>query len=355
MIGMLDQTSDQIEIVDLIRSMGYRVRIVRTHRAHTITRHEITIPFGVRVQSMINTANDLAVRLGVDAVRILPVPGAPLLAVEVPNRVRSWVSLADIPMGDGALPVPIGVTTDGSPVTADLTRLPHVLISGTTGSGKSSLINAMIIRLIEHDPSYVRLLLVDPKRVELTPYAGLPHLHGPVCTEPHTIINRIEQMADELDLRYALFQQCGVRDIAEYRQSTNESMAYMVVIVDELADIILSHKKIIESPLVRLAQLGRAAGIHLILATQRPIKPVVTGLISANVPARLAFAVPTALDSRIALGLNGAETLLGQGDGLWLPPGQRMPTRIQGPLTTLTDIQKSVDQLAGWPRKDATP
>ncbi len=309
----------------------------------------------VRVNRIVNLADDLALALAAPAVRIeAPVPGRPFVGVEVPNRDKSLVSLRGILEGPelrkrgGALPLALGRDTSGAPVITDLTRAPHMLIAGATGSGKSVSLNAMIISLLmQHGPESLRFIMVDPKMVELPGYNGIPHLLGKVITDVDQVVGALTWLLLQMDDRYQLFRELKVRDITSYnakarRRKELEPLPYIVLIVDELADLMMTAPEEIERQLCRLAQMARATGIHLVLATQRPSTDVVTGLIKANFPTRIAFAVTSQIDSRVILDSPGAEKLLGQGDMLFMRPDAAKLHRVQGCFVSDEEIRRVV-------------
>ncbi|GAY74056.1 cell division protein FtsK [Lentilactobacillus kosonis] len=288
-----------------------------------------------------------------------PIPGKSLIGIEVPNRQIATVSFRDVvessPDNQGhLLQVPLGKDVNGKVITADLTKMPHLLIAGSTGSGKSVAINGIITSiLLNAKPSQVKLMLIDPKKVELGVYNGIPHLLSPVVSEPKKAARALQKVVTEMENRYELFAKYGQRKISTYNEfavknnQENEvklqPMPYIVVVVDELADLMMTVSNDVEAAIIRLAQMGRAAGIHMILATQRPSVDVITGLIKANVPSRMAFAVSSGIDSRTIIDTNGAEKLLGRGDMLFLPIDSNTPIRIQGAFIPDKDVSKVVD------------
>lgn len=298
----------------------------------SVTRYPFRIPQGVKLSKITALSDDLALSLGVSPVRIAPIPGIPsVIGVEVPNEKRKAVKFGDLTRSDAfraanvPLPVPVGLDITGKPVIADLAAFPHALIAGTTGSGKSVFMNVIICGLLEKfSPEKVGFIMIDPKRVELVPYNDIPHLMEPVITDAERAAEALQWATEEMDRRYKKFTELRIRDITQCAD-----MPYLVIIIDEMADLMMSAGKAAEESIVRIAQLGRAAGIHLIIATQRPTKDIVTGLIKANVPARFAFAVSSSLESRIILDDNGAEKLLGQGDMIYAPQSGAA-VRVQG-------------------------
>jgi len=299
---------------------------------------------GTRPEEVGKLASSLAIALHVDAVRITTTRDG--VAVEVPREDRQVVSLPTLPDDAPPLAWPVGVDTAGRVVTADLAAAPHVLIAGTTGAGKSTAVHALLSTITGRTtPAQVRTLLVDVKRVELAAYGRTPHAIGPVATDVDAATEALSWAVGEMERRYQLLEQHGARGISQLPAGT---LPRLVIVVDELADLMLTSRSVTEPLLVRLAQLGRAAGIHLVLATQRPSADVLTGLLRANVPARLALTVQSHTDSGIALGMSGAETLTMRGDALWLPSGALRPTRVQVPLADAPD-------LPALPQADQSP
>ncbi len=296
----------------------------------------------VKVDSILAREKDLALALAAPTLRIqAPVPGESLVGVEMPNKSSSMVTIRTVMespeyermLAAGGLPVALGLASAGEPVALDLLKMPHLLIAGATGSGKSVCINTIISSIICHqDPAKVRMLLVDPKRVELTPYNGIPHLVTPVVVDPDKVVRLLKGAIQEMMRRYKLLEEAGARNIASYNRSARatEEMPYFVICIDELADLMMTASFDVEQSLCRLAQLGRATGIHLIVATQRPSVDVLTGLIKANFPSRIAFAVASQVDSRTILDSAGAERLLGRGDMLFISSDSPKPKRVQG-------------------------
>jgi len=316
----------------------------------------------VRVSRIVSAADDLALALAAPAVRIeAPVPGQPYVGIEVPNPEKTMVGLKGILQGKqvarqgGRLPLALGRDTSGSPIVSDLARAPHLLIAGATGSGKSACINGVIISLLMyHGPESLRFIMVDPKLVELPGYNRIPHMFGKVITDLEDVHSALTWLLLQMDDRYALFREYKVRDIESYnklarRRKKLEPLPHIVLIVDELADLMMTAPEEIEKQLVRLAQMARATGIHLVLATQRPSTDVVTGLIKANFPSRIAFAVTSQVDSRVILDTPGAEKLLGQGDMLFLRPDKAKIERVQGSYVNDAEIKRVVDW---WQERD---
>lgn len=318
----------------------------------------------VRVSKITRLADDLAMALKASRIRIqAPVPGKGYIGIEVPNMQTSIVSMLEIfqstafQSDTSALRFVLGKDVTGSPFTSDLSKMPHLLIAGTTGSGKSVCVNAILAGyLLTLTPDQLRIMLVDPKRVELTGYNGIPHLLAPVITEADKVVSALQRMMREMDLRYQVFAANGVRNIEEYNHQAIEQgkkeLHYILVVIDELADLMMLAPDETERSLIRLAQLARATGIHLIVATQRPSADILTGLIKANFPARIAFAVASGIDSRVILDQPGAERLLGRGDMLFQPPDAPEPYRLQGTFVSDDEINKLTDF---WREQSAQP
>jgi DNA segregation ATPase FtsK/SpoIIIE, S-DNA-T family len=315
-------------------------RIVQVNPGPIITSYEFEPAPGVKVSQVVNRADDLALALKAASVRIVgPIPGRGTIAVEVPNAEAATVYLRDIFMSaefaesKGKLPLALGKDVTGTPVVADLTTMPHLLVAGATGSGKSVGLNSMICSILyKTTPAEVRFLMIDPKRLELSVYESIPHLLAPVVTDAKEAAARLRWIVGKMDERYKLLQARQVRNIEGYNKAVpaEERLPYWVVVVDELADLMMVSAGEVQTSLVRLAQIARAVGIHLIIATQRPSVDVVTGLIKANFPTRIAFQVASKVDSRTVLDGNGAEQLLGRGDMIFVPPGANRQMRVHG-------------------------
>lgn len=309
----------------------------------------------VRVDTILNREKDIALALASPNLRFeAPVPGESVVGIEVPNAHPTQVTLRsvmDTPQWrsfseSAALPVPLGLGSGGDPVMADLARMPHTLVAGSTGSGKSVCMNAIITGLIlTKTPLELRMIMIDPKRVELTPYQGIPHLYHPVIVESDRAVIVLRSLVDEMMGRFRQLEQAGVKNIAAYNEKMDQRMPYLVILVDELADLMLTAAGDVERLLVRLAQLGRATGVHLVVATQRPSVDVVTGLIKANFPSRISFAVMSQIDSRTILDSVGAEKLLGRGDMLYMPIDKPKPSRVQGAFLNDHEIE---DVVSAW-------
>ena len=350
-------------IEETLNSFGAPAKVVEIHRGPTITQFGVEPNFvenragrtRVRVSKIVALADDLALALAAPRIRIqAPVPGRAYVGIEVPNTEISRVSLRDVLESEGfqkvrsPLRFALGKDVAGKPVSADLAAMPHLLIAGTTGSGKSVCVNAILsCFLTNNTPEILRLILVDPKRVELTGYNGIPHLLAPVVVEPERVVNALQWMMREMDNRYHKFAQIGARNIVDYNTRLlargEKPIPYLIVVIDELADLMMLAPDETERSITRLAQLARATGLHLIIATQRPSVDVLTGLIKANFPARIAFAVASGVDSRVILDQPGAERLLGRGDMLFQAPDAPAPVRLQGVYVSEIEIQRLVE------------
>ncbi|NLX91261.1 MAG: DNA translocase FtsK [Firmicutes bacterium] len=332
-------------------SFGVKVRIKEVLTGPAVTRYEIQPETGVKVSKILSLSDDLALNLAASDVRIeAPIPGKAAIGIEVPNKIISLVYLREVledsAFQNSASPLITGLGKDitGVPVFADLIKMPHLLVAGSTGSGKSVCINSILCSILFKAPPWkVKFLLIDPKIVELSVYNGIPHLISPVVTEAKKASQALRAMVKEMERRYELFAQSGVRDISKYNEAYDDSLPYIVVVIDELADLMMVAPSEVEDSIVRLSQMARAAGIHLVIATQRPSVDVITGLIKANIPSRIAFAVSSQIDSRTILDTGGAEKLLGRGDMLYHPIGLHKMLRVQGAFISENDIVKVVD------------
>lgn len=325
-----------------IHSFGVNASISGITRGPTVTRYDLELEAGVKLSRLTNLSNDLALALGVSSVRIAPIPDKiSTVGIEVPNKVVSTVMLRDIlesrefQNASSKLAFAIGKDIGGNAIVGNIAKLPHLLIAGTTGSGKSVCMNSLILSLIyKATPEEVRLIMVDPKMVELGVYNGIPHLFIPVVTDPKKAAGALQWSVVEMMKRYRLFSEVGVRDLSGYnayqKRCGGETIPQVVIVIDELADLMLVASKEVEESICRVAQMGRASGMHLVIATQRPSADVITGLMKANIPSRIAFAVSSAMESRIILDAQGAEKLIGQGDMLYAPLGAGKPLRVQG-------------------------
>ena len=339
-----------------LHSFGVSAKVENVSVGPAITRYELKPAEGVRVSKIANLADDIALNLAAETIRIeAPIPGKQAVGIEVPNKEKVDVHLREVLESDNfldsksKLSIALGKDIAGQSVIADIAKMPHVLIAGSTGSGKSVCINTIITSIIYNaKPSEVKLVMIDPKVVELLVYNGIPHLLIPVVTEPRKAAGALAWAVQEMDNRYALFASKGVRDLEGYNKIAQKDgetakLPQIVVIIDELADLMMVAAKEVEESICRLAQKARAAGMHLVIATQRPSVDVITGLIKANVPSRIAFAVSSQVDSRTILDNSGAEKLLGKGDMLFFPAGAAKPTRVQGAFVSDGEVEKIVD------------
>ena len=338
---------------DTLKSFGIKATIINVTRGPSITRYELELDRGVKLSKVTNLANDIALALGASGVRIAAIPEKiSVVGIEVPNRVVSTVLARDVidspefVRSKSKVSFAVGKDIGGNRIIGDIGKLPHLLIAGTTGSGKSVCMNSLIISLLyKAKPEEVKLIMVDPKMVELGVYNGIPHLLIPVVTDPKKAAGALQWAVTEMMRRYRLMADEGVRDLASYNKQAKatgefETMPQIVVVIDELADLMLVAKKEVEESICRVAQMGRAAGMHLVIATQRPSADVITGLMKANIPSRIAFAVASAMESRIILDTDGAEKLVGKGDMLYAPLGQGKPKRVQGCFITDDEVQE---------------
>ncbi len=339
-----------------LHSFGVSAKVENVSVGPAITRYELKPAEGVRVSKIANLADDIALNLAAETIRIeAPIPGKQAVGIEVPNSEREAVHLREVLDSDtfkdceSKLAIALGKDVAGNVQLADIAKMPHVLIAGSTGSGKSVCINTIITSIIYHaKPSEVKFVMVDPKVVELSVYNGIPHLLIPVVTDPRKAAGALAWAVQEMDNRYNLFAEKGVRDLKGYNKAIEKDenvgqLPQIVIIVDELADLMMVAKNDVEDAICRLAQKARAAGMHLVIATQRPSVDVITGLIKANVPSRIAFAVSSQVDSRTILDSVGAEKLLGKGDMLYFPSGAPKPARVQGAFVTDDEVEKIVD------------
>lgn len=347
---------NQVVLTETLKSFGVQAELKNIILGPAVTKYELHPAIGVKVSKFVSLADDLALALAAKDIRIeAPIPGKALVGIEVPNQKVATVSFKEL-MAEfretdfSPLEVPLGRDISNGLVTADLAKMPHLLIAGSTGSGKSVAINVILTSLLMNClPEQVKLVLIDPKKVELGMYHDLPHLLTPVVTEPRKAAVTLEKVVAKMQQRYEIFAQTGQRNLTGYNKmaakdpANYEQMPYIVVVVDELADLMMTTGNEVEAAITRIAQMGRAAGIHLILATQRPSVDVITGIIKANVPSRMAFAVSSGTDSRTIIDQVGAEKLLGRGDMLYLPMGQNKPSRVQGAYIYDEDVQNVVD------------
>ncbi len=344
-----------VRLVDTLKSFGVDVKLLQVSRGPTVTRYELQPSVGVKVSKITNLADDIALNLAASAVRIeAPIPGKAAIGIEVPNKEVASVALRDViesdefKMAKSKLSIAFGMDIAGKAIIGDIGKMPHVLIAGATGSGKSVCINSIITSILyKADPNEVKLIMVDPKVVELGVYNGIPHLLVPVVTDPKKASGALGWAVSEMTRRYNLFAESGVRDLNGYNEvlelDGEPKLPQIVIIIDELSDLMMVAPKEIEDSICRLAQMARAAGMHLIIATQRPSVNVITGVIKANIPSRIAFAVSSHIDSRTILDSAGAEKLLGKGDMLFMPMGASKPTRIQGAFISDKEVERIVE------------
>lgn len=339
-----------------LESFGIEARVSEVNCGPAVTQYALEIALGTKLSKITALSNDLALALAAPTGQIrieAPIPGRSLVGVEIPNHSLEYVTLRKMLSADllkkakSKLTVALGLDVSGSPVVADINRMPHVLIAGSTGSGKSVAINSFIATILfRASPDEVKLILVDPKRVELTQYDGIPHLLSPVIVEPEKVVAALKWAIAEMERRYKLFAQRGTRNIESFNELAGfQELPYIVIIIDELADIMFFSPSEVEDTITRIAQMARATGIHLIVSTQRPSVDVITGLIKANIPCRVAFNVSSMVDSRVIIDMPGAEKLLGRGDMLYIPPNQAKPTRIQGTFVSDKEIRNLIDFL----------
>ena len=341
------------------QSFGVDAKVTKANLGPAVTKYEVQPAIGVKVSKIVSLSDDIALALAAKDIRIeAPIPGKAFIGIEVPNSEVSLVSFRDVIEGqvhnkEKMLEVPLGRDISGNITMADLSKMPHLLVAGSTGSGKSVCINGIITSLLmKAKPNEVKLMMIDPKMVELNVYNGIPHLLTPVVTNPKKAAQALQKVVTEMERRYELFAASGMRNITGYNQhlkTHNEengenypTLPFIVVIVDELADLMMVASNEVEDAIIRLAQMARAAGIHMILATQRPSVDVITGIIKANVPSRIAFAVSSGVDSRTIIDGSGAEKLLGRGDMLFLPMGENKPVRVQGAFISDEEVEHIV-------------
>ncbi|MDY0396418.1 DNA translocase FtsK [Virgibacillus halophilus] len=341
------------------KSFGVRARVTKVNVGPAVTKYEVYPEAGVKVSKIVGLHDDLALALAAKDIRIeAPIPGKSAVGIEVPNQEVAQVSLREVLDGTASqaskLLFALGRDISGEAIMGELNKMPHLLIAGATGSGKSVCVNGIITTiLMRAKPHEIKMMMIDPKKVELNVYNGVPHLLAPVVTDPKKASRALKKVVAEMERRYDLFSDTGTRNIEgynehvrKYNQDADEeqpSLPYIVVLVDELADLMMVASSDVEDSITRLAQMARAAGIHLIIATQRPSVDVITGVIKANIPSRIAFSVSSQTDSRTILDSGGAEKLLGRGDMLFLPVGASKPTRVQGAFLSDEEVQRVVD------------
>lgn len=346
---------------NVLKDFGVSAKVVKIHIGPAVTQYELTVPNGTKVSKITTVNKEIALAMSAKDVRIqAPIPGKNTIGIEIPNSAVNAVRIKEILLtkGDGKLNIALGKDIMGNPILADLSKMPHLLIAGSTGSGKSVCTNSIICSiLMNYRPDEVKLVLVDPKKVELSNYNGIPHLLTPVVTDPKKASIALQKVVVEMERRYDEFSEKGVKNIEAYNEyvlkqnkkhpeTPMKKMHYLVTIIDELADLMLVAAKDVEDSILRITQMARAAGIHLIVATQRPSTDVITGVVKANIPSRIAFAVASSIDSRTILDMSGAEKLLGKGDMLYLPMGENTPTRIQGCFISDEEIKKLIDYVS---------
>ena len=342
-------------------SFGVKAKVTQVHLGPAVTKYEVLPDVGVKVSRIVSLHDDLALALAARDIRIeAPIPGKSAIGIEVPNKEVAIVSLSEVLESQEnnkpnlKLLIGFGRDVTGQAVLAELNKMPHLLVAGSTGSGKSVCINGIIISIMMRaKPHEVKLMMIDPKMVELNVYNGIPHLLAPVVTDPRKASQALKKIVSEMERRYELFSHTGTRNMEGYNEHIDKwneeneekhpKLPYIVVIVDELADLMMVASSDVEDSITRLAQMARAAGIHLIIATQRPSVDVITGIIKANIPSRIAFAVSSAIDSRTILDMGGAEKLLGRGDMLFLPAGSSKPVRVQGAYLSDAEVERVVD------------
>lgn len=345
-----------IKLVDTLKNFGIQSEVDKVNIGPTVTKYELKIASGTKVNKITSLSNDIALSLAATDVRIeAPIPGKSAVGIEVPNKYKTEIRLKDIINSnefletDTSIPVGLGKDITGKPIVVNIEKMPHLLIAGATGSGKSVCINTIINSIVyKSDPNEVKMVLIDPKVVELSIYNGIPHLLTPVVTDPRKATGILKWVVKEMTDRYNKFAKSSVRDLNGYNKKQTdkaEMIPRMVVIIDELADLMMVASSEVEDLICRIAQMARAAGIHLIIATQRPSVDVITGIIKANIPSRISFSVSSGTDSRTILDMVGAEKLLGQGDMLFYPVGYPKPVRIQGAYIDDEEVEKVVDFL----------
>nr|WP_307991397.1 DNA translocase FtsK [uncultured Niameybacter sp.] len=348
--------SNAKKLEETLMSFGVEAKVTQIHKGPTVTRYELQPKQGVKVSKIVNLADDIALNLAAAGIRIeAPIPGKAAVGIEVPNESSEIVYLRDVIDSDqfkafpSKLAFALGRDIGGKPIIADIGKMPHILIAGATGSGKSVCINTLITSILyKATPEEVKLIMIDPKVVELNVYNGIPHLLIPVVTDPKKAAGALAWAVNEMTKRYQLFADNNVRDMKGFNNKVNDQaqkMPSIIIIIDELADLMMTAAKEVEDAICRLAQMARAAGIHLVIATQRPSVDVITGVIKANIPSRLAFAVSSGIDSRTILDTNGAEKLLGKGDMLFCPIGESKPLRIQGAFVSDQEVENIVEAV----------
>ncbi len=348
-------SSKQLE--NTLASFGVKAKVLAVYQGPTVTRFELQPDEGVKVSKIVGLSNDIALRMAAKAIRIeAPIPGKSAIGIEVPNEVSTGVLIREVidskeyKATPTPLPLVLGKDISGKPMVADITKMPHLLIAGATGSGKSVGLNSIITGILyKSKPEDVKMIMIDPKMVELSTYNGIPHLVSPVVTDSRQALAALNWAVVEMTRRYTLFHELGSKEIKSYNlyaeENNVEKLPYIVIIIDELADLMMVAANDVENAIIRLAQMARAAGIHLIIATQRPSAKIITGLIKSNVPSRMSFAVSSQMDSRIILDEGGAEKLIGNGDMLFHPVGEEKPIRIQGTFISEKELEEIVSYI----------
>ena len=360
-VSQSETRNNKDKLENVLHDFGITAKVVKIHIGPAVTQYELTVPNGTKVSKITSVNKEIALAMAAKDVRIqAPIPGKSTIGIEIPNSAVNPVKIKEILLtkGTGKINVALGKDIMGTPILADLAKMPHLLIAGSTGSGKSVCTNSIICSiLMNYRPDECKLVLVDPKKVELSNYNGVPHLLIPVVTDPKKASIALQKVVQEMERRYDEFSDKGVKNIEGYNdyvmkqnkkhpETPMKKMHYLVTIIDELADLMLVAAKDVEDSIMRITQMARAAGIHLIVATQRPSTDVITGVVKANIPSRIAFAVASSIDSRTILDMSGAEKLLGKGDMLYLPMGENTPTRIQGCFISDDEIRKLIEYVS---------
>lgn len=358
-------TSQSEKLVEALSHFAIKAEILEAIQGPTVTRFELTVGFGIKVSKIRNLTDDLKLALAAEDIRIqAPIPGTSSIGIEIPNRTTRPVRISEVintkkfASSDSPLEAVLGLSLTGEPVTLDLRKMPHGMIAGATGSGKSVCINSILVSLLyKASPTELKMMLIDPKMVELAPFNGIPHLISPVITDVKAATAALKWAVNEMERRYELFAHAGARNIERYNEMAEENrqfslkMPYLLIVIDELADLMMVAPADVEVSISRIAQKARACGIHLIIATQRPSVDVITGIIKANIPTRIAFAVSSQIDSRTIIDGAGADRLLGKGDMLYVGNGQSSPNRLQGTFVTDDEIEKVIEHV----KKEASP
>jgi S-DNA-T family DNA segregation ATPase FtsK/SpoIIIE len=351
-----DLNNNATKLINTLRDFGVDAEIINIQEGPAVTRYEIRPQIGVKISKIMGLSEDIALRMAAKGIRIAPIPGKTVIGVEIANQKVMPVFVRDVIVSNefrehkSKIAFALGKDIAGTTIVGDIGKMPHCLIAGATGSGKSVCVNSLITSILyKASPDEVKLIMIDPKVVELSVYNGIPHLLIPVVTDPRKAAGALNWAVMEMLNRYNIFAKANVRDLESYnevaRENGDEILPRIVIIVDELADLMVASPKEVEEYICRLAQLARAAGMHLIIATQRPSVDVITGLIKANIPSRIAFAVSSQIDSRTILDMAGAEKLLGKGDMLYAPIGESKPIRVQGALISDKEVEKIVTYL----------